>query len=146
MNGTQMMRLETIGQEDHLDVGERIETSEYVSNTLSDINRARSNQQEMLTSSSKHNLPKGTEVRHDRTPMKEGTHIEDRPLLIGTVNKSDERYSFTQLKSPMPLWEVDSVRASQDDRRRFGSIGNQGSIKKNYKGNQSDDEIPMLTL
>ena len=44
----------------------------------------------------------------------------------------------------MPLWEVDSVRVSQDDRRRFGSYGNHGSIKK--EGNQSDEEMPMFTL
>lgn len=73
LNGTQMMRLETIGQEDHLDVGERIETSEYVSNTLSEINRARSNQQDKITSSSTHNIPKSSDVRHDRSnsPMKD---------------------------------------------------------------------------
>jgi hypothetical protein len=46
----------------------------------------------------------------------------------------------------MPLWEVDSVRASQDERRRFGSYGNQGSIKKNHDGNQSDEDMPILTL
>lgn len=80
--------------------------------------------------------------------MKEngGAHIEDRPLLIGSIIKTDATLSFTRIKSPMPLWEVDSVRASQDDRRRFGTNGNQGSIKKNFDGNQSDDEMPMFTL
>lgn len=75
-------------------------------------------------SSSLHNFPKDSDVRHERqySPMRDKRLIETMDHV--------QRISI-QIKSPMPLWEVDSLRASEDDRRKFASIQVQKSIKKN---------------